>query len=85
MEKTQVEAWDVGSRVKRWVPERAYTTWPYMQILEHFLPYHTEFSLLFHPFLIAEVQGLVTGLGMIKSRAQSCGWPCFFFSMPTDL
>lgn len=53
MEKTGAEAWDVGSRGKRWVPEKTYSMWSDMQVLEHFPPYHTEFSLLFQsPFLM---------------------------------
>lgn len=74
MEETRAEARDVGSRGKRWVPERTYIMWSDTQVLEHFPPYHTEFSLLFQrPFLMTEVRDLVTGLGMIKSKAQSCG------------
>lgn len=50
------EAWEVGSRGKRWVPKRNYTKQLDKQIFEHFLPYHTEFSTLFwSPQLIKEV------------------------------
>lgn len=57
--------------------------WSDTQVLEHFPPYHTEFSLLFQsPFLMTEVRDLVTGLGMIKSMPRAVDSPRFSLVCP---